>query len=501
MSSDNLYAVEMKNISKAFFGSYVLNDVSFRLRRGTVHALMGENGAGKSTLMKILGGIYLADAGEVYIEGEKAEFSNPRDALDSGIAMIHQELAFIPEMSIAENMFLGAESTKAAKTVVDFRTMEKNARQFLDEVGLEVSPGTKMRELTVAQAQMVEIAKAISKNAKVIIMDEPTSAITEREVEILFGVIRKLTAEKRSVIYITHKMDEVFKISDEITVLRDGHYIGTRNAGETNINELIKMMIDRELTEVFPERKGQIGEEKLRVENLTASGVFENVNFKVHRGEVLGLAGLMGAGRTEIAETIFGIRKKISGKIIIDEKEVSINSPRDAIRQGIGMVTEDRKASGLVMPMSVKENMSLVILHRISRMGFVINRREENEKTKEKFSLLKVKAQGMLQKVNNLSGGNQQKVILAKWLLALPDILILDEPTRGIDVGAKMEIYHLIRQMAESGKTIILISSEMEEILGMCDHIVVFHEGHVSGEIKGKEATQDKILRMAAGVV
>lgn len=500
MGNDNLYAVEMKNISKAFFGSYVLDKVSFRLKKGSVHALMGENGAGKSTLMKILGGIYTNDEGEIFVEGEKVKFSGPKDALDAGIAMIHQELAYIPEMSIAENMFLGAESTKAGKTIVNFRKMEDEARKFLDEVGLELPPDKCMKELTVAQAQMVEIAKAVSKNAKVIIMDEPTSAITEREVEILFGVIRKLTAEKRSVIYITHKMDEVFKISDEITVLRDGQYIGTREAGETDINELVKMMIDRELTEVFPEKNCPIGEEKLKVENLTVKGIFENVSFNVHKGEILGLAGLMGAGRTEVAETLFGIRKKTSGKIIIDDQEIVIRKPQDAIRHSIGMVTEDRKISGLVMSMNARENMSLVILKKIAYMGLVINKKEENKKAKEKFEMLKIKAQSMMQKVNNLSGGNQQKVILAKWILAMPDILILDEPTRGIDVGAKMEIYTLITKMAEAGKTIILISSEMEEILGLCDNIVVLHEGRVSGNIAGREATQDKILRLAAGL-
>lgn len=500
MSDENTYVVEMKKINKAFYGSSVLEDVCFRLKKGTVHALMGENGAGKSTLMKILGGIYSADSGEIFVEGEKAEFSGPRDGLDAGIAMIHQELAFIPEMTIAENMFLGAEFTKLGKTMVDFRTMEEKAGQFLARVGLELHPGTCMKELTVAQAQMVEIAKAISKDAKVIVMDEPTSAITEREVGILFGVIQRLTQENRSIIYITHKMDEVFKISDEITVLRDGHYIGTRKSGETDINELVRMMIDRELTEVFPEKKNPIGEERLCVEDLTLEGVFENISFRAHRGEILGLAGLMGAGRTEVAETVFGIRRKSSGKVFVDGREAEIRSPRDAIRRSIGMVTEDRKASGLVMSMSIKENMSLVILRRIAHMGFLIDRQEEDRRTKENFEVLRVKARNLFQKAGSLSGGNQQKVILAKWLLAMPEILILDEPTRGIDVGAKMEIYHLIVQMAEAGKTILLISSEMEEILGLCDNIVVFHEGRVSGQITGKDATSDKILKLAAGI-
>ena len=500
MQKETEYVVELNNITKAFYGTKVLNDVSFRLKKGSVHALMGENGAGKSTLMKILAGIYPNEQGTILIEGEAQHFSSPRDALNAGIAMIHQELAYVPEMTISENMFLGGEYTRAGKLMVDFRTMDETARQYLQEVGLHLEPSTCMKKLTVAQAQMVEIAKAISKNAKVIIMDEPTSAITDREVDILFQVIGKLTAEGRSVIYITHKMDEVFRISDEITVLRDGCYIGTRRADQTDIQELIQMMIDRKLTEVFPERSFLPGDEMFRVENLSAEGVFQDVSFAVRRGEILGLAGLMGAGRTEVAETIFGIRKKTGGKTFIQGKEVAIRAPKDAIRNGIGMVTEDRKSSGLILPMSVKENMSMVILRRIARMGLVIDRREETARTQTEFDLLHVKARNLRQSISNLSGGNQQKVILAKWMLAMPDILILDEPTRGIDVGAKMEIYHLVSQMAQAGKTIIFISSEMEEILGMCDNIVVFHEGRVSGMLSRAQASQEAILKLAAGV-
>jgi inositol transport system ATP-binding protein len=499
VGEENKYVLQVVNISKSFPGVKALNKVNMRLKKGTVHALMGENGAGKSTLMKILAGIYQADEGDIIYNGNKVRFDSPRESMKCGIAMIHQELNPVLEMTIAENLFLGREFHYNGNIIVDYGRMNKEAKKLLETVGLVINPSTKMKYLTVAQSQMVEIAKAIGQESEIIIMDEPTSAITTREVDTLFKLIERLKDSGHCIIYITHKMDEVFRIADEITVFRDGHHVGTYSANDLDTDKLIKLMVDRELTEIFPEKHSPIGEVKLSVKNLSRKKVFKDVSFDVHVGEILGLSGLMGSGRTEVVESIFGVTKLDCGEIYIDGKKVKIKRPSDAIKHNIGLVTEDRKYSGLVLPLSVKENMTLSSLRTLSKLT-VVNKKKELSQTEEMVKSLKVKTPSIKQTVENLSGGNQQKVVLGKWLLTEPDILIFDEPTRGIDVGAKAEIYHLISRLAREGKTIIFISSEMQEILGMCDRILVFHEGKLRGELKREEATQEKVLKLATGM-
>lgn len=491
------YKVSMVNISKNFPGVKALNKVSLNLRKGSVHALMGENGAGKSTLMKILAGIQQQDEGDILIDGQKVRFNNPRESLNSGIAMIHQELNPILDMTIANNLFLGHEFRVKGSILLDDKRLNLEAKKLLEKVGLSLNPNTLMYKLTVAQMQMVEIAKALNYNSDIIIMDEPTSAITDREVEKLFEMISKLKSEGHCIIYITHKMDEVFQIADEITVFRDGCHVGTYMANEIDSDTLIKKMVDRELTEIFPEKEYVTNNVKLSVRNLTLKKKFNDVSFDVHKGEILGLAGLMGAGRTEIVESIFGITKPDYGEIYIDGEKVSIRRPSDAIKNKIGLVTEDRKLSGLVLPLTVKENMVLPSVKNFAKLKLFTNKKKEHSETQKYISELKVKTPGMNQMVKFLSGGNQQKVVLGKWLMTEPQILIFDEPTRGIDIGAKSEIYKLIDNLAKSGTTIIFISSEMQEILGMCDRIIVFHEGKLSGELTRKEATQEKLLKLA----
>ncbi|HEX2945211.1 MAG TPA: sugar ABC transporter ATP-binding protein [Clostridia bacterium] len=497
--AEEKYVLEVINISKSFPGVKALDKVNLRIRKGTVHALMGENGAGKSTLMKTLAGINQPDEGEIVLNGKPVKFDNPRESMKSGIAMIHQELSPVLEMTIAENLFLGREFHYNGNIVVNYPKMNSEARKMLEKVGLNINPTLKMKSLTVAQSQMVEIAKAIGRESEIIIMDEPTSAITTREVDTLFKLIEKLKSTGHSIIYITHKMDEVFRIADEITVFRDGKHVGTYPAAELDTDALIRLMVNRELTEIFPEKNGEIKDVKLSVKNLTRKKAFENVSFDVREGEILGLAGLMGAGRTEVVEGIFGVTKLDCGEIFIDGKKAKIRAPSDAIKLKIGLVTEDRKLSGLVLPLCIKENMTLPSLKNLSRFS-IVDRKKETAKTLEMANSLKVKTPSIKQLVQNLSGGNQQKVVLAKWLLTAPQILIFDEPTRGIDVGAKADIYHLVMKLAEEGKTVIFISSEMQEILGMCDRIIVFHEGRISGELTKKEATQEKILKLATGM-
>lgn len=499
MTEQYTYKVQMVNISKSFPGVIALDKVNLNLKKGSVHALMGENGAGKSTLMKILAGIQQPSEGDILLNGQKVTFSSPKDSLNHGIAMIHQELNPVLEMTIAENLFLGRELRIKNTMLVDYKKMNQAAKELLERVGLKLNPGTKMSKLTVAQMQMVEIAKAIDYNSEIIIMDEPTSAITDREVDTLFEMIFRLKEQGHCIIYITHKMDEVFRIADEITVFRDGKYIGTYLSSDINADMLITKMVDRELTEIFPDKNYVIKDVKLSIRNFSQKNKFKNVSFDVRQGEILGLSGLMGAGRTEIVESIFGITKIDSGEIYIDGKKVNIKSPRDAIKNNIGLVTEDRKHSGLVLPLSVKDNMVLPSVRNFSNFKLITSTKKECSATESYIDELKIKTPGMNQIVKFLSGGNQQKVVLGKWLMTHPQILIFDEPTRGIDIGAKTEIYKLINNLAEQGKTIIFISSEMQEILGMCDRIIVFHEGVVSGELTREEATQEKLLKLATG--
>ena len=491
------YILEMKNIVKEFPGVKALKGVNLQVRPGTVHTLMGENGAGKSTLMKCLIGIYKATSGEVIFDGKKVEFTTPTQALRAGISMIHQELSPVPERPVCENLWLGRLPMKNA-FMVDHAEMRRSAQELFDRLGLDLDPDEKMGNLTVAKMQMVEIAKAVSYDSKVVIMDEPTSAITESEVEHLFRIIEDLKKKNVAIIYISHKMDEIFRISDDITVYRDGEYIATDRAENLDVNKLITMMVGREMTNIFPKVECPIGETVLKVENLSSGSAFHNVSFELHKGEILGFAGLVGAGRTEVVETIFGMRTKTSGDIYKDGKKINIKSPKDAIENKIGLLTEDRRGNGIVGLQSVAVN---TILANMKKYGFVMNKKQMRADAQEYSSKLNVKTPSLDALIMNLSGGNQQKVLVGRWLLTNPDILIMDEPTRGIDVGAKSEIHALISQLAGEGKAIIMISSEMPEVLGMSDRVLVMHEGEMTGILDRSEATSDLIMKFATGKV
>jgi len=487
----------MENISKSFPGVKALSEVNLSVHRGTIHALMGENGAGKSTLMKILDGIYTPDSGQITFQGQPVTIDNTQRALQLGISMIHQELSPIPYMTVAENIYLGREPLSRFG-MIDKRKLNANTKALLTLLEININPTILMKDLSVANTQMVEIAKAISYDASLIIMDEPTSAITEREVAHLFGMIRSLKAKGVTIIYITHKMDEVFQIADDITVLRDGKHVATVPATQTNKVRLIMMMVGRELTEMFPKEYAPIGEVVLSVRNLTRAGIVEDVSFDLRRGEILGIAGLMGAGRTTVIESIFGVHKIDAGEIIIKGRKTQINSPTDAIKNGLALLTEDRKRTGIMGVLPVRDNMMIASLPKYEKKGFLDGRLIETTYKQEK-SRLDIKSPSMHQLIKLLSGGNQQKVLVSRWLLTSPDILILDEPTRGIDVGAKAEIHRLMSKLAQDGKAIIMISSELPEILGMSDRILVMHEGRVGGIFERKDATQESIMQAATG--
>ena len=495
------YILEMKNIVKEFPGVRALNDVTIRVKKGTVHALMGENGAGKSTLMKILDGIYQPDCGQILFKGNEIKIRNTHDAINSGISMIHQELLPILDMKVCENIYLGREPTFSKSSWVNMKEMEKSAKVLFEKLDMNINPGSKMRDLSISNMQMVEIVKAISFNCDLIIMDEPTSAITEKEVQNLFRIIKSLKEKGMSIIYITHKMDELYEIADEVSVLRDGEYVGTHSIKDISNNELIKMMVGRELNQVFPKEEICLGEIKFQVKNLCKKGVFKDISFDVKKGEIFGVAGLVGAGRSELFESIFGITKVNSGEIYIEGKLVKIKSPKDALKNRMGLVTEDRKASGLFLPLSVIDNIAFSNLNKYAIGQWIIESRRKSAAI-DFVKKLNIKTPGLNQIINFLSGGNQQKVILARWLLTEPEILILDEPTRGIDVGAKSEVHKLISALAKEGKCIILISSELPEVLGMSDRIMVMHEGTVAGIMNRNEyqdIMQEKILALASG--
>ncbi len=488
------YVLEMKNIVKVFPGVKALDGVSINLRPGRVHSLMGENGAGKSTLMKCIIGIHPPTSGEIIYKGKPVNIANTNTALQMGISMIHQELSPVLHRTIMENIWLGREPKKGI--FVDHKKMYEQTKELLTDLGLDLDPKDKMANLTVAKMQMIEIAKAVSYNSEVVIMDEPTSALTDREVEHLFRIIDQLKSEGTAIVYISHKMDEIFKISDDITVLRDGQYVATHEAKDLDTNSLISLMVGRELDEMFPKIKCDIGEEKLRVDNLTVDGVFHDVSFCVRKGEILGIAGLVGAGRTEVIETIFGIRKKTSGRIMIEGEEVDIKSPEIAIENKLALLTEDRRHTGIFPMLSVKDNMVIANMSDYIAGGLVQHKKivQDCDDYKDK---IRIKTPSLNQQIQNLSGGNQQKVLVARWLLTQPDVLILDEPTRGIDVGAKSEIHSLITELAGQGKSIIMISSELPEVLGMSDTIVVMHEGKVTGIIDREDASQERIMQHA----
>lgn len=501
MNTEAEYVLQMKNLSKTFPGVVALENVSFNLKKGSVHALMGENGAGKSTLMKVLTGIYKADTGETVLKGKSVSINDPREALQLGISMIHQELNSIPEMTVSENIFIGREPKFGLLPVVNYRELKRKTLSLFKEIGIEINPDAKLSTLSIAEKQVVEIVKAISYNSDIIIMDEPTSALSDKEVEKLFEIIRKLVATGKSIIYISHKMDEIFEISDYVTVLRDGKYIDTKSIKELNKQTLITLMVGRELCDIFPKTIAEIGEVALEVRNLSIKGEFTDISFQVRRGEILGISGLMGAGRTEVMETIFGARKADSGEVIINGKSIKTGRPRDAIQNGISLVTEDRKLLGLNLKGSIKDNITLASLNDCCTLKQIIKIKEEVEIADKQISALQIKTPSRNKIVNTLSGGNQQKVVIAKWLLCSPDILILDEPTRGIDVGAKAEIYNIMSSLACEGKAIIMISSEMPEIIGMSDRIIVLHEGRVTGEFSREELDQERIMLCATGQI
>lgn len=489
--------IEMRGIDKSFGSNQVLKQAGFTLESGEVHALMGENGAGKSTLMKILTGVYTKDAGTVLVDGKEVNYKNPQEAEKAGIVFIYQELNVMFDLTVEENLFMGKE-IHGKFGICDKKAMQKKAQEALNILGVNISPKTVMAELSVGQQQMVEICKALMADAKVIIMDEPTAALTQSETVALFKVIESLRKKGVSMVYISHRMEEIFELCDRITVLRDGSYIGVKNIPETNMNEIVKMMIGREIGERYPSRNVKIGKEVLKVKELTRKGTFHDVNFSVRAGEVLGVSGLMGAGRTEIMQAIFGNLSYESGTIEIDGKEVKISNPRQAMEHGIGFITEDRKTEGLMLDKSIRENISLCNLRRISKSS-VISREAEKNMVAEAIKDLRIKCFGSYHECNNLSGGNQQKVVLAKWILTNPKILILDEPTRGVDIGAKKEIYSIINKLAAQGVAIIMVSSELPEVLGMSDNIMVVREGEVRGIISCEEANQERVMTLATG--
>ncbi|WP_323132693.1 sugar ABC transporter ATP-binding protein [Candidatus Epulonipiscium viviparus] len=498
---NTLICLKMLDITKEYPGVKALKGVQFKLRKGSVHALMGENGAGKSTLMKILCGVETPTEGKIILDGKEVVITDVKTGIDLGISMIHQELSPVLEMTVAENIFLGREITKGFPKRVDHKTMNQHAKTLLKtQVGIDLDPTRKMKQLSVAQMQMVEIVKAISQQANIIIMDEPTSSITELEVKKLFALIRKLTAEGRSIIYISHKMEEIFQISDEITVFRDGEYIGTDLSANLNDAKLIKMMVGRELNEIYPKEEIPLTDVILQTKNLSKAGKFQDISFSLKRGEILGFAGLVGAGRTELAEAIFGFCPADSGEILINDNLTIINSPADAIKHKIAFISEDRKQIGLNLIASIKDNITLANLEKYCAASIVINKRLERQITKEYSKKLNIKMTSIDMAVSKLSGGNQQKVILAKWISCNPDIIILDEPTRGIDIGAKAEIYKIMVELAKEGKAIIMITSELPEAIGMSDRIIVLANGKATGVFNRDEFDQEKILMCASGL-
>ncbi|HLL95494.1 MAG TPA: sugar ABC transporter ATP-binding protein [Spirosoma sp.] len=490
------YILEVRGLTKTFSGVKALNNVQLSVRKGEVHALMGENGAGKSTFMKILIGLLTPDAGQINFDGHPFRASSVHDVLKSGISMIHQEILAVPELTVAQNIFLGRETNGRLFGWLNDRNLTKQAGVLLEQMGVSIRPNARMKDLSVAEMQMVEIAKAISNQAKVIIMDEPTSALAGTEVTTLFGIIRELTKKGVAIIYISHRMDEIFALADTITVLRDGNYVGTKPAADLDEGSLIAMMVGRELDTLFPESDTHRGKEVLSVSNLGRQGKFSNISFVAHAGEVLGMAGLMGAGRTEIARAIFGLDRIHTGTVRIKGKPADITSPQEAIRAGIGYVSEDRKQLGLVPGLSVQYNMTLSSLSNFTN-GLLIGGRSESEAAATMMADLRIKATGPGQKVIYLSGGNQQKVVIGKVLLASPSLIILDEPTRGIDVGAKAEIYKLITRLKAAGIAIILISSELPELLGLSDRVLVLAKGKQTALLSKEEATQETIMRYA----
>lgn len=487
--------LELNNIIKTYPGVVALNDVTIKVAKGETHALVGENGAGKSTLIKTCTGAVVPDSGQIIVGGKGFSSMTPKLSEENGIAVIYQEFNLVGELSVAENIFLGRAIRKGL--VIDRKAMVEQSREIFKQFDIDIDPNELVSNLTVGYQQIVEIAKAISQKAKILIMDEPSAPLTKSEVESMFSIVDKLKEAGVTIIYISHRLDEIFRLTDRITIMRDGEKVKTLNTNETNIDEIVKLMVGRELKETYPSRESSVTDETLlEVKNLCGNGLTD-ISFQIRRGEVLGFAGLIGSGRTELAELIFGAKPKTSGQIIFKGKEISPRTPRQAIDHGIALVPEDRKKQGALLHIDIKSNISMAILNRISKAS-VVNKKEENRIAKDYKEKLKIKTPNLEQLVKNLSGGNQQKVILGKWLASNPDLIILDEPTRGIDVGAKYEIYKLINTLVESGKTILMISSEMEEIMGMSDRIIVLSEGKISGMLKKDDFDQETIMSFAS---
>jgi inositol transport system ATP-binding protein len=493
--------LEIDGVVKTFPGVVALDKVGFKLRAGTVHALMGENGAGKSTLMKIIAGIYVPDEGKLKVKGRPLTLHGPLDALNNGIAMIHQELNLMPFMTVAENIWIRREPLhmKVGRFgFVDHGELNRRTHALFDRLAIEIDPEAEVRSLSIASRQMVEIAKAVSFDSDVLIMDEPTSALTETEVAHLFRIIRQLREAGKGIVYITHKMNELFEIADEVSVFRDGKYIATRKASEVTRDEIIQMMVGREITQMFPKETVPIGEVVLAVQDLAVDGIFSGISFELRAGEILGLAGLVGSGRSNVAEALFGVVPATAGEIRIDGKPVVIDSPAKALAQRMAFLTEDRKDTGCFLLLDILANMDVAVLsQRYVKAGFVQSAELERD-CEEMSRKLRVKTPGMNEVIQNLSGGNQQKVLIGRWLLTQPKILILDEPTRGIDVGAKAEIHRLVSQLAGQGVAVLMISSEMPEVLGMSDRVMVMHEGRMTGIVDRKDADQVRIMELAS---
>ena len=490
--------LEMTGIKKSFSGIYALNGIDFSLERGEVHALLGENGAGKSTLIKVLGGIHQPDCGSIRIDGREVRVRNVAEARENGIGIIHQEIVLVPYLTVAQNLFLGREIIKHG--VVDMAETNRRAEEMISSLGVHIQTDTMVEDLTIAQQQMVEIVKAVSFDGRIIVMDEPTSSLSNEEVEQLFEIIARLKEKKVSIIYISHRMEELFRISDRVTIIRDGTYVGTRETSKTTANELVAMMVGRDLESFYARDFNDLSgaDTALEVKNLTSEGTFENISFHVRKGEILGFAGLVGAGRSEIMECIFGARPYQSGEIILNGKTVSFKNPMQAIQAGIALVPEDRKKQGLVLGNSVAFNLTLASL-RFYMNGIAISEKKRKAVIDSYFEKLRIKAASSKIEAGSLSGGNQQKVVLGKWLATKPDVLILDEPTRGVDVNAKFELYSVINELAKNGIAIIMVSSELPEIINMCDNVCVIREGKLTGVLAKDDLSQEEIMKYATG--
>ena len=496
------YKLELKGVCKSFPGVKALDNVQLSLRPGTVHALMGENGAGKSTLMKCLFGIYKMDEGEIILDGKKIEIGNPDEAMKYGIAMVHQELQPVPARSVGENLYLGRFPVKkyGPLQVIDHKAMYAETEKWLQEVKMDFDPKALLGTLSVGQMQSVEIAKAVSQQAKVVIFDEPTSSLSDNEVEALFRIMNDLRDKGVTMVYISHKMDEIKRIADDITIMRDGTYVGTWRAEDMTTDDIIAKMVGRELTNVYPPRENEPGEVIMEVKDLCSihAKSFQHINFTLRKGEILGFGGLVGAQRTELMEGIFGIRGVETGEILINGKPVKIKHPKDAMKAGIGLITEDRRGNGIFGCLSIKDNVGVSIYNKHLKAGFVLDHKKIDGIVDENIQKLRIKTPSMKEHIANLSGGNQQKVIVSRWLANDPDVLIMDEPTRGIDVGAKHEIYEIMNELAKQGKAIIMISSEMAELLGMSDRVYVMCNGKITGEITEEaEMNQESVMGYA----